>query len=117
MSRNLKIIAAACGALFALTASQCFAGKSADTLVWAPDRDVDVALPYYNNVREMVIMSQLTWDSLIYRDTRTFEYKPQLATSWKWVDNVTIDGSVLLIIRHVLETLRKVHGRKPEDLR
>jgi peptide/nickel transport system substrate-binding protein len=84
-------VAAAGGVLFALTASQSFAGKSTDTLVWATGRDVDVALPYYNNAREMVIMSQLTWDSLIYRDTRTFEYKPQLATSWKWVDNVTID--------------------------
>ncbi|MDP6389540.1 MAG: ABC transporter substrate-binding protein, partial [Alphaproteobacteria bacterium] len=67
------------------------AGKSNDTLVWSTDREADVALPYYNNIREMVIMARLVWDTLMYRDTKTFEYRPQLATSWKWVDNLTID--------------------------
>jgi len=85
------IAAAACGAMMALTASQSFAGKANDTLVWATDRESDVALPYYNNTRELVIIGRLAWDSLVYRDTKTFEYKPLLATSWKWVDNVTLD--------------------------
>lgn len=35
--------------------------------------------------------SSFHWDTLIYRDPETFEYKPLLATSWKWVDDVTLD--------------------------
>src|SRR5262249_34978986 len=31
------------------------------------------------------------WDSLIYRDPKTNEYKGQLATSWKWVDDRTLE--------------------------
>ncbi len=26
----------------------------------------------------------MAWDTLIYRDTKTGEFKPQLATAWKW---------------------------------
>ena len=71
--------------------SPVMAGKSNDTLIWATDREADVALPYYNNIREMVIMARLAWDTLIYRDTKTFEYRPQLATSWKWIGNLAIE--------------------------
>ena len=68
-----------------------FAGKDNDTLVWSTDRDVDVAMPYYNNVREVVVMGQLGWDTLLFRNPKTFEYEPQLATSYKWVDDVTLE--------------------------
>ncbi len=78
-------------AAVALGAGTAMAGKADDTLIWATDREADVAVPYYNNIREMVIMGRLGWDNLIYRDTKTFEYRPLLATSWQWVDNLTID--------------------------
>src|SRR5262249_55855397 len=33
----------------------------------------------------------LVWDTLIYRDPNTNEYKGQLATSWKWIDQQTLE--------------------------
>ncbi len=71
--------------------NQAWAGKSNDTLVWTTDREQAVADPYYNNTRELVIMGHAVWDGLLFRDIDTGEYKPLLATSFKWVDNVTID--------------------------
>ena len=67
------------------------AGKANDTLVWTTDRDESVIDPYYNNTRELVILGHTVWDGLLFRDLKTGEYKPLLATSYKWIDNVTID--------------------------
>jgi peptide/nickel transport system substrate-binding protein len=86
-----KIVIAAALAATALTSNAALAGKATDTLNWSTTREIDVALPYYNNVREMVILQRHTWDNLLYRDTKTFEYKPLLATSYKWVDNKTLE--------------------------
>ena len=88
--RILKAIPIAVTALV-IGISPAWAGKANDTLVWSTDREVDIADPYYNNVREMVVMGRLAWDNLLYRDTETFEYKPLLAKSYKWVDDVTMD--------------------------
>jgi len=68
-----------------------FAGKADDTLVWTTDRESAVADPYYNNTRELVIIGHTVWDGLLFRDLDTGEYKPLLATSYKWIDNVTIE--------------------------
>lgn len=75
----------------AMAATPVMAGKANDTLVWATDREMDVPLSWYNNTREMVVMARHIFDTLLYRDTKTFEYRPQLATSYKWVDDVTMD--------------------------
>ena len=74
-----------------MMANPVLAGKADDTLTWTTARDVDVALPYYNSTREMVIIARHAWDNLLYRDTKTFEYKPLLATSYQWIDNVTLE--------------------------
>jgi len=60
------------------------AGKANDTLVYASDNEVENVSPYHNNMREGVILANMAWDTLIYRDQKTGDYKPQLATSWKW---------------------------------
>jgi peptide/nickel transport system substrate-binding protein len=70
-------------ALIALSAS-VFAGKKDDTLVYASDSEVENISPYHNHMREGVILARHVWDTLIYRDPKTNEYKPQLATGWKW---------------------------------
>ena len=68
-----------------------WAQKSADTLrvAW---RD---AIPnvdfYYNSQRTGLILSHQVWDTLVYRDPETFALKPQLALSWKNVDDTTIE--------------------------
>jgi peptide/nickel transport system substrate-binding protein len=89
-----KIVIAAALAATALTSNAALAGKANDTLNWSTTREIDVALPYYNNVREMVILQRHTWDNLLYRDTKTFEYKPLLATSYKWVDSKTLEFKI-----------------------
>ncbi|MGF6528306.1 ABC transporter substrate-binding protein [Variovorax sp. PvP013] len=70
--------------LLAVGAASVHAGKANDTLTYASDSEVENVSPYHNNMREGVILAAMAWDTLIYRDTRTGEFKPQLATSWKW---------------------------------
>lgn len=60
------------------------ANKANDTLVYASDSEVENISQYHNNLREGVILAHLIWDTLVYRDPKTNEYKPQLATAWKW---------------------------------
>ena len=36
-------------------------------------------------------MATQVWDTLIYRDPKTNEYKGQLATAWKWIDDKTLE--------------------------
>jgi peptide/nickel transport system substrate-binding protein len=84
------------GALMAACATVAMIGpalaqKSADTLriTWRdaiPDVD-----PYYNSQRTGMVVAFHAFDCLIYRDPETMEMKPALATSWKQVDDTTID--------------------------
>jgi peptide/nickel transport system substrate-binding protein len=72
-------------------AGAAYAGKANDTLVWATDRDETVIDPYYNNTRELVIIGHTAWDGLLHRNLETGEYEPLLATSYKWVDDTTME--------------------------
>jgi len=75
------------GALSALLlgcAAYSHAGKQDDTLVYASDNEVENISPYHNVLREGVILAHLAWDTLIYRDPKTGEFLPELATDWKW---------------------------------
>jgi peptide/nickel transport system substrate-binding protein len=74
-----------------LAAVPALAQKSADTLriTWReaiPDVD-----PYYNSQRTGMVVAFQAFDCLAYRDPKTMEIKPALATSWKQVDANTID--------------------------
>ena len=82
-----------CGIAFALLVgiNPALAGKANDTLVWSTDRDASVADPFYSNIRELVVIGHTAWDGLLFRDLDTGEFKPLLATSYKWVDNVTLE--------------------------
>jgi peptide/nickel transport system substrate-binding protein len=85
------------GALAALTVASVFtpsgamAQKSADTLrvTWrdaVPDVDF-----YYNAQRTGIILQVCAWDTLVYRDPKTFKLEPLLATEWKWADDKTLE--------------------------
>ena len=67
------------------------AQKSADTLriTWR-DAVPDVT-PYYNQLRTGIVIGHQVWDSLVYRDPETFQLKPLLAESYKWVDETTLE--------------------------
>jgi peptide/nickel transport system substrate-binding protein len=75
----------------ALGSGPAFAQKSNDTLRmvnWTQIADVN---PYYNQIRDGIVMSIHGWDGLVYRDPETFAIKPLLAESWKNVDDTTME--------------------------
>ena len=91
MLRKLMTTTALAAFVASLGGGQALAGKANDELLWATDREAAVADPYYNNIRELVIIGNTMWDGLLFRDLASGEYKPLLATSYKWVDNTTIE--------------------------
>lgn len=83
-------IAAAAIALCA-AAPSAWAGKQDDTLRMAYDQAPESVDPYFNNVRIGVIIAANVWDTLLYRDPLTNEYKGQLAESWQQIDDKTLE--------------------------
>ena len=68
-----------------------FADKNSNTLNFAWTKELETLDRYYNTAREGMIVSRHVYDDLIYRDPQTWEYKPLLATSWKWIDPLTME--------------------------
>jgi peptide/nickel transport system substrate-binding protein len=89
IATRLGSAAALLAAVVAITPA--VAGKRDNSLRVADDQVLDNADSYFNSVRIGVILSHQVWDTLIYRDPDTNEYKGQLATSWKWIDDRTLD--------------------------
>ncbi len=81
------------------------ANKADDTLRMAYDQAPESVDPYFNNVRIGVIIAANVWDTLLYRDPLTNEYKGQLAESWKQVDDRTLEFK----LRHGI----KFHNGEP----
>ncbi|NLD67893.1 MAG: ABC transporter substrate-binding protein [Limnobacter sp.] len=67
------------------------AGKKNDTIRFAYDQAPESVDPFFNNVRIGVIIGANVWDTLVYRDPTTNEYKGNLAKSWKQIDERTIE--------------------------
>jgi peptide/nickel transport system substrate-binding protein len=67
------------------------AQKSADTLRIAWRDAIPNVDYYYNSLRTGLVLSHQVWDTLIYRDPETFQLKPLLATSWKYIDDTTLE--------------------------
>ena len=65
----------------ALAVTPALAGKRDNSIRFAYDQVPENVDPYFNNVRIGVIIGQHVWDTLIYRDPKTNEYKGQLATA------------------------------------
>lgn len=89
-TRSLALAASvlALGLAFAAPAS---ANKKTDTLGMAYDQAPESVDPYFNNVRIGVIIAANVWDTLLYRDPVTHEYKGQLAKSWKQINDKTLE--------------------------
>ena len=84
------------GVLTALVAgvmavAPALADKKTNSIRFAYDQVAENVDPFMNNVRIGVIIGQQVWDTLIYRDPKTNEYKGQLATAWKWIDDKTLE--------------------------
>jgi peptide/nickel transport system substrate-binding protein len=84
---------AACAAALALAVltAPADAAKRDNTVRFAYDQVPENVDPYFNNVRIGVIIAHHVWDTLIYRDPKTNEYKGQLATAWRWIDDKTLE--------------------------
>jgi peptide/nickel transport system substrate-binding protein len=69
------------------------ADKSDDTLriAWGVDGVMVNADNYYGATRAGIWFARLVWDTLIDRDSKTGDYVPNLATSWQWLDDTTLE--------------------------
>lgn len=78
-------------ALSVSTTSVALADKANDTLRVAYTKELENVDSYFNSSREGVVLQRAVWDGLIYRDPITNEYKGNLATSWEWIDDKTLE--------------------------
>src|SRR5688500_2573359 len=83
------IIAAA--VLATALAQPALAGKRDNSVRFASNQVPESLDAYFNNVRIGVILAHHIWDHLVYRDPKTNQYQPSLATAWRWVDNQTLE--------------------------
>jgi peptide/nickel transport system substrate-binding protein len=88
---TFKKMAVSAALALAMTSTPGFAGKSDDTLKMAFQRELETVDIYYNSAREGILIARALWDSLLYRDPATGEYKGNLATEWTWIDDVTVE--------------------------
>jgi len=77
-----------------LATAPAMAQKSADTLRAVDWTQIADVTPYYNQIRDGIVISLHAWDALVYRDPDTFANKPLLATSWKFIDDTTLEFSL-----------------------
>src|SRR5262245_56402446 len=75
----------------ALSVSPALAGKRDDTLRVASNVVPESFDSYFNATREGVVLARHIWSYLIYRNTKTGEHEGELATSWKWIDDKTLE--------------------------
>jgi peptide/nickel transport system substrate-binding protein len=73
------------------SAGAAWADKANDTLRAAFTKELENVDSYFNSSREGVVLQRAVWDGLIYRDPVTNEYKGNLATSWEWIDDTTLE--------------------------
>lgn len=68
-----------------------YANKADDTLHVAFTKELENVDSYFNSAREGVVMQRAIWDGLVYLDPISGEYKGNLATSWEWIDDKTLE--------------------------
>lgn len=88
-----KLFAAAFASALAMGGAAAQADKADDTLriAWGVDGVMVNADNYYGATRSGIWFTKMVWDTPIYRDPKTGEYKPNLATSWAWIDDTTLE--------------------------
>lgn len=84
-----RLLLAAAAAL--LLAGPAKADKTSDTFTWTTGRELAFTLPYFVTSREQLIIESLSHDTLVYRAPQSGQYEPLLATSWRWVDDLTLE--------------------------
>jgi peptide/nickel transport system substrate-binding protein len=87
----LELVAGVLLATLFAAAGPALAGKNDDTIRFAYDQAPESVDPFFNNVRIGVIIGANVWDTLVTLDPKTNQYKGNLATSWKQIDDKTIE--------------------------
>lgn len=78
-------------ALVAILPVAAMAGKDDDTVRVAFAKELDNADTYYSSARESTIFGYAVYDSLVEKDPATGEWVGNLAESFAWVDDVTLE--------------------------
>src|SRR5262245_45390354 len=92
MKRGRRIVGLAIALLAACAlATPAVAGKADNSVRFASQETLTNADPYFNTVRIGVILADAIWDTLVYRDPHTGQYKGNLATAWRWINDQTLE--------------------------
>ncbi|NDW01759.1 ABC transporter substrate-binding protein [Salipiger sp. PrR002] len=92
LTRRLAMAAlAASTALTALPAGPALADQSNDTLVAAFRAQLPSLDRYHAPGREGFLLGLLAYDTLVYRNTETFELEPLIAKEWSQIDDLTYE--------------------------
>lgn len=92
MKMNL-LRAAAAGVLTGL-ACAAFAGKADNTLNIALGANVSTLDNYRESDRGGLMLARMIYDSLLHKDPQTNQFRPELATAYRIVDDKTIDFEI-----------------------
>ena len=88
--RTLGLFVAALLAASSL-ATPALADKANNSVRFASDQTLPNADPYFNANRVGIILADQVWDTLVFRDPATGEYKGNLATAWRRIDERTLE--------------------------
>jgi peptide/nickel transport system substrate-binding protein len=86
---RLALIAAVLAA--SAIATPALAGKRDNSIRFATDTVLQNLDQYFNQGAFGQIFADQVWDTLVYRDPRSGDFKGQLATAWKRIDDKTIE--------------------------
>lgn len=79
-------------ASLALAATPALAGKADDTLNVGFRLQLQSLDTCYSPGREGLLLGFWAYDALVCRDPTSFEFKPLLATAWRQIDELTLEG-------------------------
>lgn len=89
--KNFAILATLTASLYLGVSGATLANKSDDTVNIAFAKELDNPNTYFSSARESTIFGYAVWDTLVERDPKTREWVGNLAESFKWVDDLTLE--------------------------
>src|ERR1700687_5907898 len=72
-------------------ATPAVAGKSDNSVRFGSPFTLASVDPYFDTLVVGNAVADAVWDTLIYRDPQTGEFKGELATDWRWIDDKTLE--------------------------
>src|SRR5499427_3192389 len=82
---------AAAVTMASMIAAPALAAKRDNSIRVASYQQADIIDPYFNTSLITTILAHQIWDTLVYRDPRTDEFRGGLADSWRRLDDRTIE--------------------------